>query len=96
MVWQAVMRRLETVETEQSASKGPLERLAAVGLNWKPKPFQGTLFSAVAGLDALIWQLTASVAMPGFTINSIVTLTDILIGEYGPTEGIAAQVGTKP
>ena len=34
-----------------------------------------------AGLDALLWQLTASVAMPGFTINRVVALAGILCAD---------------
>jgi hypothetical protein len=37
--------------------------------------------SVVAGLDALLWQLTASVAMPGFTINRVVALAGILCAD---------------
>lgn len=48
----------------------------------------------VAGGDALIWQVIASVALPGFTINRFVTLAEIgceaqaannIIAEYLPT-----------
>jgi hypothetical protein len=48
----------------------------------------------VAGADALIWQVIASVALPGFTINRFVTLTEIgceaqaqsnIVAEYFPT-----------
>jgi len=48
----------------------------------------------VAGADALIWQSIASVALPGFTINRFVTLTEIgceaqaqsnVVAEYFPT-----------
>lgn len=49
----------------------------------------------VAGADALIWQTIASVALPGFTINRIVTLAEIgceaqatagsVVAEYFPT-----------
>jgi len=50
--------------------------------------------SLVAGADALIWQVIASVALPGFTINRFVTLAEIgceaqaqgnIIAEYLPT-----------
>jgi Ca2+-binding EF-hand superfamily protein len=48
----------------------------------------------VAASDALIWQVIASVALPGFTINRFVTLTEIgceaqaqsnVVAEYFPT-----------
>mmetsp|Transcript_103173 Transcript_103173/g.199922 ORF Transcript_103173/g.199922 Transcript_103173/m.199922 type:complete len:484 (-) Transcript_103173:95-1546(-) len=51
--------------------------------------------SLVAGADALIWQTIASVALPGFTINRFVTLSEIgceaqaqagsIVAEYFPT-----------
>jgi hypothetical protein len=50
--------------------------------------------SLIAGADALIWQVIASVALPGFTINRFVTLTEIgceaqaqtnIVAEYFPT-----------
>lgn len=46
--------------------------------------------SAIAGLDALLWQLTASVAMPGFTINRIVALTGAIC--YGWKTALAGAV----
>ncbi|KAK3250780.1 hypothetical protein CYMTET_39856 [Cymbomonas tetramitiformis] len=90
----AGIARLQTVEMDLESGNGSLDRLSAVGLNWKPKPFQSTIWSAVAGVDALVWQLTASVIMPGFTINRIVTLASLLVAEYGPTEGVAAQLAS--
>merc|ERR1712050_312449 len=62
----------------------------------KPSSDDGPLAnpSLIAGADALIWQVIASVALPGFTINRFVTLAEIgceaqaqnsLIAEYFPT-----------
>jgi hypothetical protein len=65
-----------------------------VQYEWGSKPFQAGLLSVIAGSDALIWQMTASVAMPGFTINRIVTLTALLVSMYGPADGAAAQAAS--
>jgi len=63
----------------------------------KPSDDAGGLLanpSLVAGGDALIWQVIASVALPGFTINRFVTLAEVgcegqaaanIIAEYLPT-----------
>eukprot|EP00238_Polyblepharides_amylifera_P014944 CAMPEP_0196580006 /NCGR_PEP_ID=MMETSP1081-20130531/26244_1 /TAXON_ID=36882 /ORGANISM="Pyramimonas amylifera, Strain CCMP720" /LENGTH=445 /DNA_ID=CAMNT_0041899755 /DNA_START=286 /DNA_END=1623 /DNA_ORIENTATION=+ len=77
-----------------------LELLLEAGAKTSPGPYfwgsqtpgKSTTLSAVRGVDALIWQLTASVIMPGFTINRIVTLTAILLAQYGPQDGVLAQV----
>eukprot|EP00232_Nephroselmis_pyriformis_P025181 CAMPEP_0182858056 /NCGR_PEP_ID=MMETSP0034_2-20130328/3437_1 /TAXON_ID=156128 /ORGANISM="Nephroselmis pyriformis, Strain CCMP717" /LENGTH=460 /DNA_ID=CAMNT_0024989399 /DNA_START=120 /DNA_END=1502 /DNA_ORIENTATION=- len=44
-------------------------------------------YSVIMGLDALFWQIIASVAMPGFAINRVVSLTAALQpeGSYVPT-----------
>lgn len=89
---QSVRSSLTTAGAELQTGQGLLEKLAATQYNWKGKPFQATIFSAIAGVDALVWQLTASVIMPGFTINRVVTLSSILLAEYGPHDGLAAQV----
>jgi len=63
----------------------------------KPSSDNGPLANPglVAGADALIWQTIASVALPGFTINRFVTLSEIgceaqaqagsVVAEYFPT-----------
>mmetsp|Transcript_46546 Transcript_46546/g.88870 ORF Transcript_46546/g.88870 Transcript_46546/m.88870 type:complete len:545 (-) Transcript_46546:451-2085(-) len=91
---ESVRSSLTTAGAELQTGQGLLEKLAATQYNWKGKPFQATIFSAIAGVDALVWQLTASVIMPGFTINRVVTLSSILLAEYGPHDGLAAQVAS--
>jgi len=39
----------------------------------------------IEGVDALIWQLAASVALPGYTIHQVVLITVALLSEAGLT-----------
>eukprot|EP00667_Euglena_gracilis_P013530 EG_transcript_13957 len=47
--------------------------------------------TAVAGLDALLWQMLASIAMPGFALNRIVTLAEAVCGDVQTALGTAVD-----
>jgi Ca2+-binding EF-hand superfamily protein len=47
----------------------------------------------VAGLDALLWQLLASIAMPGFSINRIVTFAEAVCQAAAPAVEAAYHPG---
>jgi fission process protein 1 len=57
---------------------------------------EGALTSCalIEGLDALIWQLAASVALPGYTIHQVVAIAVTLLGAAGLTEGVYDVVPT--
>mmetsp|Transcript_26818 Transcript_26818/g.58448 ORF Transcript_26818/g.58448 Transcript_26818/m.58448 type:complete len:559 (-) Transcript_26818:520-2196(-) len=91
--------RLETVEAELSQTGESVERISALQYNWGTgESNQTTLLAAVASVDALVWQMTASVIMPGFTINRFVTLTALLVAQYlpdgSPIEAVAPYIPT--
>ena len=46
-----------------------------------------TTCALIEGLDALIWQLAASVALPGYTIHQVVAITVMVLNAAGLTEG---------
>lgn len=52
----------------------------------KYKQSSVTTCAIVEGLDALIWQLAASVALPGYTIHQVVAITVTLLSAAGLTE----------
>ena len=53
-----------------------------------------TACALIEGLDALIWQLAASVALPGYTIHQVVAIAVTLLGAAGLTEGVYDVVPT--
>jgi fission process protein 1 len=53
-----------------------------------------TKCALIEGLDALIWQLAASVALPGYTIHQVVLIAVTLFGAAGLTEGVYDVVPT--
>lgn len=53
-----------------------------------------TSCALIEGLDALIWQLAASVALPGYTIHQVVAIAVTLLGAAGLTEGVYDVVPT--
>jgi fission process protein 1 len=52
----------------------------------KYKPDAVNACAVVEGLDALIWQLAASVALPGYTIHQVVAIVVALLGAAGLTD----------
>mmetsp|Transcript_43333 Transcript_43333/g.97945 ORF Transcript_43333/g.97945 Transcript_43333/m.97945 type:complete len:260 (+) Transcript_43333:81-860(+) len=66
------------------------------------KAFSGGKYEEIAknncalieGFDALIWQLAASVALPGYTIHQIVLVTVAILGSLGLTEGLFEYLPT--
>eukprot|EP00542_Grammatophora_oceanica_P018897 CAMPEP_0194048962 /NCGR_PEP_ID=MMETSP0009_2-20130614/29186_1 /TAXON_ID=210454 /ORGANISM="Grammatophora oceanica, Strain CCMP 410" /LENGTH=247 /DNA_ID=CAMNT_0038695001 /DNA_START=74 /DNA_END=817 /DNA_ORIENTATION=+ len=50
----------------------------------------------IEGLDALIWQLAASVALPGYTIHQIVAITVTLLSAAGLDSSDSAIIGVLP
>jgi len=55
-----------------------------------------TSCALIEGLDALIWQLAASVALPGYTIHQVVAITVMLLNAAGITEDVNALFGVIP
>jgi 4-hydroxy-3-methylbut-2-enyl diphosphate reductase IspH len=83
--------RLDRIEEEIGAQAESVERISALRYNWGTGNKQTTLVAAAASADALVWQMTASVMMPGFTINRIVTLTALLVQQYHVAAGTALE-----
>ena len=50
--------------------------------------------AAIEGLDALIWQLAASVALPGYTIHQVVAITVALLSAAGLDGGVYDTIPT--
>ena len=48
----------------------------------------------IEGVDALIWQLAASVALPGYTIHQLVAVTVTILDSLGLTDGPWTAVPT--
>lgn len=61
-------------DTDEDDKKPPQED-GWLAKRMKIEPVTPEKAAMYTGLDALLWQLTASVILPGFTINRIVTLT---------------------
>jgi Ca2+-binding EF-hand superfamily protein len=89
-------QKIELEEFMAAFEKKDDELVSLIEALEKPKEDGGPLGnpSLIAGADALIWQVIASVALPGFTINRFVTLTEIgceaqaessIVAEYLPT-----------
>eukprot|EP00242_Pyramimonas_sp_CCMP2087_P015562 CAMPEP_0198201134 /NCGR_PEP_ID=MMETSP1445-20131203/3925_1 /TAXON_ID=36898 /ORGANISM="Pyramimonas sp., Strain CCMP2087" /LENGTH=562 /DNA_ID=CAMNT_0043871329 /DNA_START=137 /DNA_END=1825 /DNA_ORIENTATION=+ len=83
--------RLDRIEEEIGAQAESVERISALRYNWGTGKKETTVLAAVASADALVWQMTASVMMPGFTINRIVTLTALLVQQYHVGAGTALE-----
>lgn len=60
----------------------------------KYAPASVTNCAVIEGIDALIWQLAASVALPGYTIHQIVAVTVTILDSIGLNEGPWSAVPT--
>lgn len=55
-----------------------------------------TACALIEGLDALIWQLAASVALPGYTIHQLVAISVLLLNAAGITSDVNPIYGAIP
>ncbi|KAJ1446443.1 mitochondrial 18 KDa protein-domain-containing protein [Pelagophyceae sp. CCMP2097] len=59
-------------------------------------PKDVTSCALIEGLDALIWQLAASVALPGYTIHQLVAVVIASMAALGVTPGESAVIDAIP